>query len=125
MVYNGTNNSELIIFHEAGDSDDKHFIELNKPIDGPTFSVSCCCDRDWHYEFYLRSNSDYERIKFLIMDTMWRSETVEELLDTLSEIFEDGFSSILIKDKCDCDGNCDCRENNKHFVNNETNKYLN
>lgn len=127
MVYNGTESSELIIFHEAGNSNNVHFIELNKPVDGPTFSVSCCCDRDWHYEFLLRSNSDYERIKYNIMETMFEVETVEELLDTLSETFEDGFSDILVEedDDWECDGDCEHCKDNVTYINNESNKYLN
>lgn len=127
MVYYGTNNSELIIFHEPGDSGNKHFIELNKPIDGPTFSVRCCCDHDWHYEFYLRSNSDYERVKFNIMESVFECETIKDLLDDLSEIFKNGFDDILIEedDDWECDGNCDCCEDNVTYMNNETNKYLN
>lgn len=127
MVYAGTNNSELIIFHAAGDSDNMHFIELNKPINGMTFSVGCCCDREWGYQFRMESNSDYERIKFIIMDSIFNCDDVDELLNMLSSTFEDGFSDIIIKDECD--GNCNCCENNednKYFVNeNKNNNYLN
>lgn len=87
MVYDGTNNSELIVFHTVEDSDYKHFIELYKYMNSQVLSVGCCCDRDWGYKFFMTSNSDYERIKFNIMEAVFECEDVDELLDTLDEIF--------------------------------------
>lgn len=42
MVYDGTNNSELIVFHTVEDSDYKHFIELYKDMNSQVLSVGCC-----------------------------------------------------------------------------------
>ena len=113
MVYNGTYTSEAIVFHAAGCSEEKHFIELVKHIDEPVFRVSCCCDPDWNYEFYMGNPSDYERVKFNIMEQIFEAESIEELLVVLAEMFEDGFADILIDDGCDCNGsceNCTCRD---------------
>jgi hypothetical protein len=107
MVYYGTDISEHIVFHAAGASDDKHFIVMTKHSDVPAFTIGCCCDHEWRYDFWMNNNSDYERVKFNIMETIFECEDMDALLVVLSEIFEDGFSDILIKDnECDCDCNC-------------------
>jgi hypothetical protein len=123
MVYYGTENTELIVFHGAGDPNDTHFIGMIKHADSRSFSVRSCCDSDWCYEFHMNNNSDYERVKFNIMETAFDCEDMDELLDALSEIFEDGFANILISNDCDCDGNCgdECqchtKENNITYLN--------
>ena len=106
MVYYGTDVVEYIVFHTAGNSEDKHLIGMAKSADSQTFTVDCCCDSEWRYSFRMENNSDYERIKFNIMQTVFECETMEELLSKLSELFKDGFEELLIKDECD--GNCDC-----------------
>lgn len=107
MVYYGTNTVECIEFHPAGDSKNHHFIMMTKQSDAPIFTVECCCDPEWHYDFWMKNNSDYERVKFNIMETIFKCEDVDALLIVLSEIFEDGFADILINDECDCDENCE------------------
>ena len=112
MVYCGTNMIESIVFHTAGDSDNQHCITMTKHADRPVFTVRCCCDLEWHYDFWMENNSDYERVKFNIMEAIFECEDIEALLVVLSEIFEDGFADILIeKDKCDgnCE-NCSCKD---------------
>lgn len=108
MVYSGTYAIEAIEFSYVSNPAEKHHIELIKFADTPTFGVSSCCGGDWYYEFLMEGNSDYERVKMAIMDTIFECETVEELLDELSGLFEDGFSDILIEDDdCDeCNGCC-------------------
>ena len=92
-----------------------HFIEMTKEADMPIFSVSCCCDDDWYYEFYMENNTDYERVKFNILSAIFECEDMDELLTCLSEVFEDGFANILIE-HCD---DCECNDDQ------ETEKYLN
>lgn len=107
MIYHGTSVHEMIQFHPIGCKNELHFIEMTKSAEGPTFSVMCCCDPDWYYEFYMENNSDYERVKMAILDSVFNCDDVEELMDELSEIFEDGFEDILVDDRCDCDFDCD------------------
>lgn len=105
MVYHGTCAVERIMVHPMNELGETHFIELVKAADEPVFYVTCCCDEDWFYEFYMSNNSDYERIKHNIMESVFECETMEELLKTLSEVFEDGFADILISEECD--GDCE------------------
>ena len=113
MVYCGTDIIESIVVHPAGNSEDKHVIGLVKHADDPVFSVECCCNSEWRYEFYMNGNADYERVKFNIMESIFECENMDELLAELSEVFEDGLADILIRNedehKCNCDGSCeDC-----------------
>ena len=110
MVYHGTSVHEMIQFQAIGDPD-FHFIEMIKSADEPTFSVICCCEPEWYYEFYMENNSDYERVKMTIMDEVFDCQDVEELLDELNDIFEEMFEDILVEDDCDCDdccAHCEC-----------------
>lgn len=115
MVYHGTVVSEKIAFHPAGEPSKLHYIELTKSPNEPLFWVSCCCYEDWFYEFSLESHSDYERVKFNIMDAIFECEDMDELLTCLGEVFEDGFANILIE-HCD---DCECNDDQ------ETEEYLN
>lgn len=114
MVYYGTDAVEYIVFHAAGESNDKHYIEMTKHADMPVFTVSYCCDPEWSYDFLMNGNSDYERVKYNIMTAIFNCEDVDALFVVLNEVFKDGFSDILIKaDKCNCDGsceNCTCKD---------------
>ena len=111
MVYHGTYVVERIAVRLMSSLNETHFIDLVKDADAPVFYATCCCNEDWFYEFSMSNNSDYERIKHNIMETIFECDTMEELLNTLSEIFEDGFANILVKDECNCDcencKNCD------------------
>ena len=112
MVYHGTVVSEKIAFYPAGEPSKMHYIELAKSSNDPIFWVSCCYE-DWFYEFALESNSDYERVKFNIMEAIFECEDMDELLTCLSEVFEDGFANILTN------------TGGEHDSNQETQKYLN
>lgn len=100
MVFKGSSNIESIFFHPAGDSEEVHWIDLTMRPDSNTFMVTCCCGEDWNYEF-IYTKSDYERIKYTIMQEIFEADSVEEVMETLDEIFTDGFEDILINDDCE------------------------
>ena len=114
MMYRGSSFVEMIAFCPAGEPQNTHYIEMRKG-DG-MFTVSYCCDPDWCYGFYMDNQSDYERVKFNIMDAIFECEDTEELLDNLNEVFQDGFADILIDDEYnnDCE-NCEYRESNEYL----------
>lgn len=105
MVYYGTNTSERIMIYPAGEQENMHFIEMTKFADAPMFSVTCCCDDDWGYLFWMENNSDYERVRLTIMDCIFDCEDMDALIRILSETLEDGFASILVEEECD--GDCE------------------
>lgn len=96
MVYRGTDLVEIIAISPMNSLDEEHYINIVKSATEPTFYVTCCCYEDWKYEFYLENNSDYERIKWCIMDAIFECDTMYELIDTLSATFEDGFEDIIV-----------------------------
>lgn len=104
MVYHGTYAIERIAVHPMNNLRETHFIELVKSADEPVLYVTCCCDEDWLYAFYMEDNSLYERIKYNIMETIFECDDMDALTRILSEIFEDGFADVLVRD--DCDGCC-------------------
>jgi hypothetical protein len=114
MVYKGTEMVEVIKILSLEDEIEDHFIELHKCADEPAFYATCCCDEDWFYAFYIENNSDYERVKFSIMNAVFECDDMNDLLETLRETFEDGFSDILMRENCkDCHcedkcSNCQC-----------------
>ena len=110
MVYRETNQIESIEVSPMNGLNEAHYINLVKSGNEPTFYVTCCCDEDWGYEFYLENNSDYERVKFAIMNLIFECETIDDLLNMLSDTFEDGFADIIVEDRCKCD-HCDCNRN--------------
>ena len=65
----------------------------------------------WEFEY---TRSDYERVKYLIMDAIGECSTMEELMDVLTENFE-AYHMVLANDEdeyeyeddCECDGCCE------------------
>lgn len=112
MVYRGSSFVEMIAMHPDGMPEETHFIEMHK-ADG-MFQVTYCCDPDWCYRFAMNTQSDYERVKFNIMEAIFECDCEEELLDNLSTIFEDGFADILIED-CDEEANDNVVTENKYI----------
>lgn len=113
MVYRGSSFIEMIAMCPEGASEETHFIEMQKG--DSMFQVTYCCDPDWCYRFYFNSQSDYERVKFNVMNQIFECDDTEELLGKLSYIFEDEFADILIED---------CNEETSDDVVTES-KYLN
>ena len=88
---------EMIAMCPEGEPEQTHYIHLSKG--NGMFTVSYCCNPDWGYSFYMDGLSDYERVKFNIMNAVFECDDVDELLEHLSEVFEDGFSDILMTDE--------------------------
>lgn len=114
MVYYGTNISEKIMIHPAGEQDNIHFIKMTKYADAPMFSVTYCCDEAWNYTFWMENNSDYERVKMVIMDCIFECEDMDALIRILGEALEDGFEDILVTNECN--GDCEhCEHHNDEY----------
>lgn len=114
MMYRGSSFVEMIAFCPAGETENTHYFEMHKG-DG-MFTVSYCCDPEFSYAFYLDCQSDYERVRFNVMEQIFKCDSIDELLDNLDNIFTDGFADILIEDECDGDcENCEHRETNEYL----------
>ena len=100
MIYNGMYKQETLIVSPNNDEKEIQFIDL--VIDANEHIVSVRLDaetEDYYWDFYLDNPSDYERIKFNIMESMWDVEDMEELAETLGHVFNDGFADILVQDE--------------------------
>lgn len=108
MIYIGTDVAEVI---SVNDRNKEYCIEIVKMSNTPTFVVCSDYDDDWGYEFYIGNDSEYERVKFCIMNEIFRCNTMYELLTSLTELFEDCFVDIIVEEECECnceDCNCNC-----------------
>ena len=99
MRYCGTTAIEIIEMNPMDDLETVHWIALEKNSANLTLYVHTCCDDEWGYVFAVEDNSDYDRIKYNIMNMMFEYETMDELLEALSNLFENGFSEMLVKDE--------------------------
>lgn len=110
MVYRGTYFAEKITFSPEDEICSTYAVELCKGMEGNDFCVIVeTDDYDYIWDFVTNDSSDYERVKFNIMDAMFNIETLDEFVEVLDNIFTDGFSDILVEDECnECCGCCNC-----------------
>lgn len=107
MILCGFYESERIIVRpNSGRIEESHWIDLTKNGNEPVFYVTCCCNEDWEWEFDYDKTS-YERIKHIITDCIFACDTMEELIDTLDEIFEEMVYGSDYDDVEECNGDCD------------------
>ena len=105
MIYCGTGAFERIFMHD-NDLEETHWIDMTMHAEDAVFAVTCCCDDSWEWNFYY-GKSDYDRIKFTIMNAIFECNDVDELLDVLDEIFAEDFCDIVVEEECDgCCGGC-------------------
>jgi hypothetical protein len=109
MVYHGTSMTETIWFGPENDLEEVHYIEMHKADDEQVFYVTTCCNPDWVWAFKLNASSNYEMVKFTIMDVASECCCINKLLDALDDIFAEDFADILVEDekKYECDGYCE------------------
>jgi hypothetical protein len=122
MVFCGNGSLERLFVHEIDDLESRHYIDIAMSKDDAIFSVTCCCDEEWMWEFWY-SKTNYEVVKYLIMDSIAVCETMEELIGTLDELFEEDCADIvcyeaeLQEDVFECDGDCEnCSFNEDKYL---------
>lgn len=114
MYFCGKYEEESFLVHPMDDLDSTHFISIIKAKEEPIFSVTCCCDDEWVWDFWY-SSSNYERVKWFIMDAIFNSETMDELIDVLDDAFAEYCEEMVAyDDECDCDCDCDCENCIQH-----------
>ena len=110
MIYCNTEKIERIWFAPESNEDILHYVEMYKS-EGKCY-VTIDCDDDWMWAFKLDDPTNYEVVKYTIMDAMFKSCCVDRLKDNLDIAFEDCFADILADDECDdecvCCGGCNC-----------------
>lgn len=94
MVFYSNENVERLIVHPDDKPYSSHYIDIVMDANDPIFYVTCCCDEDWEWKFWY-SRTNYEVIKYLIMDCIFISSSMEDLIDILDEFFEEECYDIL------------------------------
>ena len=95
MIFKGIGASENIWFQSPDTRMMYRFILSKHSEEAANFSLSCSFDDEWFYSFCSDNVSDYERVKFSLMDTLFNCENEVDMLPSLSKMIEDGFSDIL------------------------------
>ena len=62
MIFDGVVKSEALFFHQENNTDDLHFVEMERDCEEGIIRVGVCCDDEWEWKFYDRA-SNYELIK--------------------------------------------------------------
>lgn len=114
MMLCGVVESERIIVHPDNKPHESHWIEVAKDKDRPVFYVTYCCNNDWSWDFWY-NKTNYDIVKHLVMDCIFDSTTMDELINELDNVFTECCSEIVFydNDTCEharefeCDGDCD------------------
>lgn len=106
MVFCSTMNEETILMHPEDDLNETHYINLIMSNHEPKFFVTCCCDEDWIWELYYTSKTDYDRVKWCIMDLLSECENMYQLMDLLDEVFVEVFADMIVEEEYECCGEC-------------------
>lgn len=107
MLYCNTSNVELVTVHPDNNPHESHYISIETNCDMPVFTVSCCCDEEWEWTFWY-NKTNYDIAKHLIMDCVFASETMEELIDAMDEAFYEYLSEVVFDEEegIECDAEC-------------------
>ena len=106
MIFCGNYETEKLVVHPIDDVNEAHYIEIAKDKDMPVFSVTCCCNDEWYWDF-VYSKTNYEVVKYLTMASIVECDTMEELMDLLDEVYEEEcYHMIYDEDEYECDYEC-------------------
>lgn len=94
MIYHGTTRTESILVHPYDDEANIQFIDMISDAESSTVYVNV---DDYGWEFVMRSLSDYEHIKFIIMEVARTVNDMNELVSELNETFIEEFEDILVE----------------------------
>lgn len=111
MLYKGTTIMEHICVATEQDVHHEYCISMMKADSENAFYVTTDYDDDWFWEFYLDGATNYEMVKHMIVDVVFDCDNMDEVIETLDDVFEDIFKDIVVEYECECDGNCgeDCK----------------
>ena len=94
MICHGITKTESILVHPYDDETNIQFIDII--TDAETSIVYVNVD-EYSWEFVMRSLSDYEHIKFIIMEVVRTVNDMGELVSELNETFIEEFEDILVE----------------------------
>ena len=94
MIYHGITKTESILVHPYDDETNIQFIDMIADAETSILYVNVA---DYGWEFVTRSLSDYEHIKFIIMEVARTVNDMSELVSELNETFIEEFEDILVE----------------------------
>lgn len=103
MVYHGTCKTETIIMYPHSDETDVQFVDI---ITDANISSVYVHINDYSWEFDIDTLTDYERIKFAVMEVVHCAENVEDFIAELNDVLIDNFEDILVEYSDDDDDDC-------------------
>lgn len=115
MIFCGNVSSEKLVVHPNDNPHSSHYIEITMEKNLPVFNVTCCCGENWEWRFWYDKTS-YDVVKHLIMDCIIGCDTMQELIDTMDDVFDANCRDMIFDaDEMDydpdsiveCDGDCD------------------
>ena len=102
MIYKGTSTSESLWFQSEETSIMYRIIMTKSATEIDTFSVTCGHNDGWAFTFKTTNASDYERVKWSIMELLGKRDTDGNsifsdsyFLTALGNMFKDEFEFIL------------------------------
>ena len=87
MIFCGNISLERLMVNPNDDPHSSHYIDITMDTGMPVFYVTCCCDTDWEWGFWY-SKTNYESIKYIIMDSILGCATMDELIDRLDKFYK-------------------------------------
>ena len=137
MIYRGTDFTERINMSPMDRMNSTQWIEMRRFAASHKLEVFLCDDygnrrKVWSWWFNLDKPMTYEQIKHNIMENMFECDTMEELAETLDDVFNDGFADVLFdydeseEDECNCDtcDFCGCCEEVKNYEGHHDPEYI-
>ena len=103
MIYDGTIEIEAMMAHPEDNPDAVYSVKMRKSAEENIFYVYSDYDEDFEYAFWLDGTTNYEVVKFTIMDTLISFASWDEALQVLENDFMTSLRQILVQ----CDGDCE------------------
>lgn len=126
MIFCSTGSLERLFIHPHNNLNERHWVDITMGTetenDESTFTVTICCDDEWMWEFWY-SKTNYDLVKHMVMDCIFESKDMDDLINNMDETFEEYFSDIAVytaelkEDKLECDGDCEnCSFNEDKYI---------
>lgn len=113
MIFCGNVNVERLVVHPNNNPEVSYFIDITMDKNMPVFYVTSSHDTEWIWSFWY-NKTDYEVVKYFIMERIIGCDTITDLIDALDIVFGEDCAEMLffedeLNGECECDcENCEC-----------------
>ena len=109
MIYHGTSQIDRIYVKEEGNEPVIHWFDLMLDDEKPVFTLTSCCNEEWIWKFYY-TKTNYDIVKYLVMESSVNCEDIYEITEELDEIFCEEYEDIVYwedEEEFVCNGDCE------------------